>query len=124
MPALKEKSISLLGSVLFGFGASGAAGTATAFTCPPGKLARVTHVTVLRPTASLVAITGVNFGSFFNNSANYSLATMTATTNHLTLASTAQGNSASAGQAFAVMCASGAGAVSATFNAWGFLDNT
>jgi len=124
MPALKEKAISLLGSVLFGFGASAGAGTATAFIVPTGKIARATHITVFRPTASLVAITAVNFGSFYNNGAATSLATMTATTNTMTLWTSAIGNQASAGQAWTIQSSSGAGAVSATFNVWGFLDNT
>ena len=123
MPALKEKAISLLGTALW-TAASGAAGSATAFTCPPGKLARVTHVTVFRPTASLAALGVVNFGSFFNSGVTTSLVSLTATTNCYTINQVTAGNSASAGQPFVVMCASGLGSVSATFNAWGFLDNT
>ena len=125
MPALKEKAISLLGSVTFGFGASGAAGTATAFIVPTGKIARATHITVFRTTSNLAsAVTAVNFGSFYNNGAATSLASMTATTNTMTIWSSAIGNQASAGQAWTIQSSSGAGAVSATFNVWGFLDNT
>jgi hypothetical protein len=94
--------------------------TATIFTVPPGKVARVTHVTVFHPTSSLAAATSVNFGSFFNAGSATSFALMTGTSNFQTFTCSGVGNEASAGQTFQVFVASGAGA-SASFDAFGFL---
>lgn len=78
MPALKEKAISLLGSAAINCAdADKASGPYTIFTVPLGKLARITHVVVRNPTASMAGGTDFKFGTGFRNNAAVDLSSLT-----------------------------------------------
>jgi hypothetical protein len=81
MPRLKDKSISLVGFA----SAVALSGTSTIFSGETGKSTVVTDVWISSPTSSCAAATAINFGAYYNNSANFTLAAATATTNVLNL---------------------------------------
>ena len=121
MPALKEKSLALLG-VQASADMHTSAGV-TIFTVPPGKYAHINQIVVYNPSASLAAATAVNFGSFFNGGTNSnSLTAVTAISQHWTFNASGIGARASAGQVFQCIPASGA-AASASIAVFGFLDS-
>lgn len=75
MAALKEKALALLGSATVTMTA--ASGVETIFTVPVGKVARISHLVVRDPSASLASGTSFQFGTGFRNNAAVDLSSMT-----------------------------------------------
>lgn len=75
MAALKEKGISLLGSATVTL--TTASAVDTIFTVPVGKVARITHLVVRDPSASLAGATQIAFGTGFRGGAVVDLSSMT-----------------------------------------------
>ena len=121
MPALKDKAISLLGSAVT---TSTLAGTGTIFTTPPGKITRVTQITIMNPGASLVTVTAINFGAYFNSGANFNLSAVTGgITDYMVLNPTLKATEIPASTAFQMVVVSGA-ATTMDVNVWGFTATT
>ena len=118
MPALKDKAISLLGS-LSGVDMQAAAST-TIFTTPVGKVTRITHVVVRDPSATLTGGTSFSFTNF-RQAVDLSSLT-TAGTDYIVL----DGNNVkytelAAATAFQITVTTGAtGAATATIDVFGY----
>lgn len=120
MPALKDKSLALLGSATVGVQAGDAA--ATLFTVPLGKVARIHSVVVRDPTGSFAGGTDFDFtqwrqtvdlSSLTGGATNYRVLVAADNTSYVELA---------AGTAFQVTMSTGATAdIEATFDVFGFL---
>lgn len=119
MPALKEKSIALLGSATVGVQAGDPA--ATLFTVPIGKVARILAVVVRDPTGSFAGGTDFDFTQWRQT---VDLSTMTggATNYRVLLAETGSYVELAAGTAFQVTMSTGAtDDINATFDVFGYL---
>jgi hypothetical protein len=81
MARLKNNAISLVGFA----SAVPLSANATIFSGELGKTTVVTDVWISKPSSSCAAATAINFGAYYNNSGNFSLAAATATTNVLNL---------------------------------------
>jgi hypothetical protein len=78
---LKDKAISVLASLpAFSLSANG-----TLFASDAVKSTVVTDVWIYSPSSSCAAATAINFGAYYNNGANFTLAAATATTSVLNL---------------------------------------
>jgi hypothetical protein len=124
MPALKEKSLSLLGS-LSGIDmseANKASSPYTIFTVPIGKVARISHVVIRDATASLVSA-GTSSYSFTNFRQTVDLSAITGATLYIVL----DGNNAAytelaAATAFAITVVTGStAAATVTIDVFGYL---
>ena len=128
MPALKDKAISLLGSLAV----LSTAGSppVTIFTTPPGKVTYITHIVVRDPTASMAAggATDIKFGTGFRNNVGVDLQTLTtANTDYIVLMNQAAAGTAvkcteiAASTAFVVTFTTGTtAACTATYDVFGY----
>jgi len=127
MPALKDKALSLLGSLAVLSTAGSPA--VTIFTTPPGKVTRISHIVVRDPTATMGAgATDIKFGTGFRNNVGVDLATLTtALTDYIVLANQAAAGTAvkcteiAGSTAFVVTFTTGTtGACTATYDVFGY----
>lgn len=125
MPALKDKALTLLGSLTID---SKTVASTTIFTTPIGKVTRISHVIVRNPTASMAGGTDFKFGTGFRNNAAVDLSTLTtANTDYMVLLNaTAAGadqkcTEIAAATAFALQVVTGTtAACNATYDVFGF----
>ena len=126
MPALKDKALSLLGSLAVLSTAGSPA--VTIFTTPPGKVTRISHIVVRDPTASMAGGLDIKFGAGFRNNVGVDLSTLTtAFTDYVVLANQAAAGTAvkcteiAGSTAFVVTFTTGTtGACTATYDVFGY----
>jgi len=127
MAALKEKGIALLGSAAVTMTAG--TGVETIFTVPVGKVARISHLVVRDPSATLAGGSSFQFGTGFRNNAAVTLVSMTGgATDYMVLPNSAadgadlKSTEIAAGVAFQITKTTGSsGAATATIDVFGYL---
>jgi hypothetical protein len=119
MAALKEKAMTLLGSATVSMQTG--AGAQTIFTVPPNKIARISHVVVRDPTASLSGATVINFTNWRQGASLTTLTTIG--TDYMYVdGSATKYTEIAAGTTFQITPSTGtAGAASATVDVFGYL---
>jgi len=123
MPSLKDKAITLLGS-LASVNMQTAGGAQTIFTVPPSKVARIMFVVIRDPSATLAGGTDYDFTNWrqtvdlsgmTGGATNYRVLTVTDNSSFVELA---------AGTAFQITPSTGSsGAATATIDVFGYLTN-